>query len=336
MFTPLERVESLTGSKLMIKNIFQKLQKISIHGFFEGNKKVIPICLILIILIIIFASGGLPGFDFSETKQSKAAAAQALIPLQAARGPLLYDISQLEAAGLLMSLKYWEVFSYNDLLLIKHYYEEAGKEVEVTSFLDWEDIDIKMDGQTVKDPVTFYFDKERNEEEIYLASVLLLEGGAGPPTEPIGGWPEPPPAEPGKLQWPTGTTIVTSGFGYRIHPITGELKFHNGIDIGAYYEPVYAAADGTVVFTTQLSTGYGYFIAIRHEGLGLSTLYAHLNEYYVEPGDKVVAGQRIAKSGRTGSNTGPHLHFEVRNGLADNYRSYILLQPLNPLDYLPK
>ncbi|MDP2864563.1 MAG: M23 family metallopeptidase [bacterium] len=315
----------------MIKNIFQKLQKINSHGFFEENKKVIPICLILIILIIIFASGGLPGFDFSETKQSKAAAAQALIPLQAARGPLLYDISQLEAAGLLMSLKYEEVFDYNTLLLLKH-----DQEVEVTSFPDWENIDLEIDGRIIKDPVTFYLDKERNEEEIYLASVLLLEGNAGPPPGPIGGWPEPPPAELGKLQWPTGTAIVTSGFGYRIHPITGELKFHNGIDIGAYYEPVYAVADGTVVFTTQLSTGYGYFVAIRHEGLGLSTLYAHLSEYYVEPGDKVVAGQRIAKSGRTGSDTGPHLHFEVRNGLADNYRSYILLQPLNPLNYLSK
>lgn len=318
------------GSKLMIKNIFQKLQKISIHGFFEGNKKVIPICLILIILIIIFASGGLPGFDSSETKQSKAAAAQALIPLQAARGPLLYDISQLEAAGLLMSLKYEEVFDYNTLLLLKH-----DQEVEITSFPDWENIDLEIDGRIIKDPVTFYLDKERNEEEIYLALVLLLEGNAGPPPEPIDGWPEPIPIELGKLQWPTGTTIVTSGFGYRIHPITGELKFHNGIDIGAYYEPVYAVAAGTVVYSGSVGE-YGKIVIIRHDDLKISTAYAHLSEYYVEPGDKVVAGQRIAKSGRTGSNTGPHLHFEVRNGLADNYRSYILLQPLNPLNYLSK
>ena len=89
-----------------------------------------------------------------------------------AKIPLINDFSQLEAAGFLMSLKYWEAFSYNDLLSIKHYYEEAGEEVEVTSFPDWENIDIKIDSQIIKDPVTFYLDKEGNEDAIYLAATL--------------------------------------------------------------------------------------------------------------------------------------------------------------------
>jgi len=248
-----------------------------------------------------------------------------------AKIPLINDLSQLEAAGLLMSLKYEELFDYNTLLLLKH-----DQEVEVTSFPDWENVDLEIDGRIIKDPITFYLDKETNEEEIYLASVLRLGGDAGLPPEPIGGWPESPPVEAGKLQWPTATTRVTSGFGWRIDPIDHVRRFHNGIDIGAYYEPVYAAADGTVIATISSSTGYGNLVVIRHDNLELSTLYAHLSEYYVKPEDKVVAGQPIAKSGSTGRSTGPHLHFEVRNGLADNYRAYKLLQALNPLDWLSK
>ena len=84
---------------------------------------------------------------------------------------LLNDFSQLEAAGFLMS-KYEEVSTYNDLLSIKQYYEEVKKEVKIDSFPDWENIDLKMDGQIIKDPVTFYLDKEGNEDAIYLASTL--------------------------------------------------------------------------------------------------------------------------------------------------------------------
>jgi len=250
-----------------------------------------------------------------------------------AKIPLINDLSQLGAAGLLMSLKYEEVFTYNDLLSIKHYYEE----VEVTSFPDWENIDIKMDGQIVKDPVTFYLDKFRNEEEIYLASVLRLAGDAGLPPEPLGGWSEPPPAEPGKLQWPTATTEVTSGFGWRIHPIYGVLMFHNGIDISTNKErkPIYASADGIVVYRGYLG-GYGNLIIISHDDLELSTAYAHLSSYNVAFRDEVKAGQRIAISDNTGTSTGHHLHFEVRNGLADNWDAYKFLQPLNPLNYLSK
>ncbi len=202
---------------------------------------------------------------------------------------LINDLSQLEAAGLLMSLASG-VFEYGTRLNI-----ESFQEIEITSFPDWEDIDIKMNDKIAKDPVTFYLDKERNEQEIYLASVLRLAGDAGLPPEPLGGWPEPPPAEPGKLQWPTATTEVTSEFGWRIHPIYGVLMFHNGIDIGASYEPVYATADGTVIFAGLLG-GYGYLVVIKHDEL--ATLYAHLSKYSisVKRGDGVEAGQRIALS----------------------------------------
>ncbi|GAI20291.1 unnamed protein product, partial [marine sediment metagenome] len=199
-----------------------------------------------------------------------------------------------------------------------------------------------IDGQTIKDPVTFYLDKEGNEDAIYLASVLRWGGDTGFPPEPIGGWPETPPVKPGIVNWPTISRQISSYFGIRCDPIemlkTGKciLKHHNGIDIGVSYEPVYAAAAGTVVYSGSVG-GYGNIIIIRHDDLRtISTAYAHLFRSYVNLGARVVAGQLIATSGNTGYSTGPHLHFEVRNGLAEDLRSYLLLQPLNPLDCLSR
>ena len=127
----------------------------------------------------------------------------------------------------------------------------------------------------------------------------------------------------GRLVWPTTSRYITSYFGYRWHPIRGAYRFHSGIDIGNYYgEPIYAAADGVVIYAGWLD-GYGYTVIIDH-GSGVSTLYAHCSRLLVRKGDVVVAGQPIAKIGSTGISTGPHLHFEVRIGG----------RPVNPLRYL--
>ncbi len=117
---------------------------------------------------------------------------------------------------------------------------------------------------------------------------------------------------------------TTSGFGYRTSPFTGSKLFHEGIDIANNIgTPVYAPADGRVIFTGQRD-GYGRVLVINH-GYGLTTRYAHLSAFKVKVGDKVARGDHIAAVGNTGRSTGPHLHYEVRlNNIPQNPRRYIL------------
>lgn len=129
----------------------------------------------------------------------------------------------------------------------------------------------------------------------------------------------------GRFVFPTATgTPVTSEFGWRTHPITGERKFHSGIDFGASMgTPIYAADSGQVVSAGDKGNGYGNAVIIQHQG-NISTLYGHANELYVQEGQQVVRGQMIATVGSTGFSTGPHLHFEVRSyGVAQNPRPYL-------------
>ena len=115
----------------------------------------------------------------------------------------------------------------------------------------------------------------------------------------------------GALQWPCNSTIITSEFGYRIHPLTGIWTGHTGIDIGCnMYEPIYAAESGTVILAEEYG-GYGNAVVIDH-GNGLTTLYGHNEELYVSVGQKVSRGETIAGAGSTGWSTGPPLDFEVR------------------------
>ena len=122
---------------------------------------------------------------------------------------------------------------------------------------------------------------------------------------------------PGKLTFPT-KGILTSGFGNRISPISGTMRFHAGIDIGCDSgTPVVAAASGEVVQAGYLG-GYGYAVIIYHGG-GFSTVYGHLSKFAVSTGQKVQRNQIIGYVGSTGFATGPHLHFEVRiNGVLQN------------------
>ena len=104
---------------------------------------------------------------------------------------------------------------------------------------------------------------------------------------------------------------VTSGFGYRIHPITGSRSFHTGIDLAAPEGTPIVAAYGGTVQETGCTSGRGNYILLSH-GEGLQTLYCHLSEIQVQKGDAVAAGGTIGLVGSTGMSTGPHLHFELR------------------------
>ncbi len=104
---------------------------------------------------------------------------------------------------------------------------------------------------------------------------------------------------------------ITSGFGWRMHPVLGYERFHSGLDIGVDYgTPIHAADRGTVIFAGWYG-GYGNAVIIDHGG-NITTLYAHSSELYVVEGQNVQRGQAIAAVGSTGLSTGPHLHFEVR------------------------
>jgi murein DD-endopeptidase MepM/ murein hydrolase activator NlpD len=127
----------------------------------------------------------------------------------------------------------------------------------------------------------------------------------------------------GALSAPVSNPVVTSTFGYRVHPIFGDRRLHTGIDFRASTgTPITAARAGEVVFAGWRG-GYGNCTIIDHGG-GLATLYAHQSALKVEAGDVVSRGQVIGAAGSTGFATGPHLHFEVRvNGT-----------PTDPMPYL--
>ncbi|MDR3112516.1 MAG: M23 family metallopeptidase [Elusimicrobiota bacterium] len=120
---------------------------------------------------------------------------------------------------------------------------------------------------------------------------------------------------------------ISSHFGNRKHPITGELKDHKGVDIAvAHGTWISAAADGKVIFAGNNLRHYGKAVFIAHKH-GYVTHYGHLSHISVYRGQAVNAGQYIGKSGATGRVTGPHLHFTlIKNGEYVNPSDYIELE----------
>ncbi len=104
---------------------------------------------------------------------------------------------------------------------------------------------------------------------------------------------------------------VSSAFGWRSDPFTGKATFHKGVDLAAAYGTEVRAFGGGVVRSAGDRPGYGLTVVVDHGG-GRETLYAHLSSSAVAPGDRVEAGQAIARSGNSGRATGAHLHFEAR------------------------
>ena len=110
---------------------------------------------------------------------------------------------------------------------------------------------------------------------------------------------------------PPVTAPTTSVFGYRIHPIYNDIRFHYGTDFQVYNgDPIGAFAAGTVIAAQEFS-GYGNTVIIDH-GNGITSLYAHCSSIAVSYGEAVTKGQIIGRVGSTGNVTGPHLHFELK------------------------
>ena len=148
-------------------------------------------------------------------------------------------------------------------------------------------------------------------------------GEAGPAPAAPGAEPAPPSGGGGGLISPIPGAPITSPFGYRVHPIYGDSRLHTGVDMGASSgTPIRSAGDGVVV-TAEWYGGYGNATIIDH-GNGLATLYGHQSSIGVSAGQRVSQGQVIGRVGCTGSCTGPHLHFEVREDGT----------PVNPLNYI--
>ncbi len=132
---------------------------------------------------------------------------------------------------------------------------------------------------------------------------------------------------PSNESWmvPCYYTMLTSPFGYRVHPISGQYKMHSGVDLsGPTGTPIKASRSGTVTTATYGSSG-GYYVYINH-GDGFSSCYLHMTHYIVSPGQYVTKGQVIGYMGSTGASTGPHLHFGILyNGTYVNPASYIAI-----------
>lgn len=152
--------------------------------------------------------------------------------------------------------------------------------------------------------------KDPQYEELWAELLGGFEQGGGEVMSPDG-----TRAPTGTLQWPLPVAgTITSQFGHRVDPITGEVSSHTGTDIAcAEGTPILAAADGIVTVANGLDSwggSYGYYIQIDHGG-GLETLYAHCSAICVTTDQQVQVGQVIGYVGHTGRATGSHLHLEV-------------------------
>lgn len=117
---------------------------------------------------------------------------------------------------------------------------------------------------------------------------------------------------------------LSSGFGYRDHPLGGGTKMHKGVDLAANQGTKILAADNGTVIWSGWRGGYGYCIIIDHHN-GYTTTYGHCSKLVADVGDNVRRGDYIADVGSTGASTGPHLHFEVRQHD----------QPIDPVTFFP-
>ncbi len=231
----------------------------------------------------------------TEIEADKLEAEESRKELDAALAEL--DVARLEAEELL-----------NQLVATGEEYQRLLDEAE----------ERESEASATIDELEYAYDeaKEREYQE-WLAAQPKPE----PPTGGIAGAPN----NVDGVTWliPVNYTRFSSPFGYRIHPVYGDWRFHYGVDLSAPQgTPIIASRSGQVTTATYDSSS-GYYVSINHLD-GFSTRYLHMTHYIVEPGEYVVAGQIIGYCGSTGTSTGPHLHFSVYyNGTAVNPALYI-------------
>ena len=183
---------------------------------------------------------------------------------------------------------------------------ETGEETEEEVPYEWHILNVKLTATPLANLVVQRMSAEQKE----ICEILLQTKGNRQYVQNVFG-----------TNW---LPYVTSYYGYRVHPISGEKNYHTGVDIGmAQGTEILAGHDGTVTLAGNAG-GYGLCVAIEgeaYEGHNLTTKYGHCSQILVSVGQEVKAGDVIAKVGSTGNSTGPHLHLEV---LVDG-------QYLNPL-----
>ncbi|NJN48521.1 MAG: M23 family metallopeptidase [Alkalinema sp. RL_2_19] len=141
-----------------------------------------------------------------------------------------------------------------------------------------------------------------------------------PPRFPTDGFWSRPIAPRPKWHYPIAADHrITSRFGWRIHPISGDRRFHAGLDIAAATGTAVLAPTAARVVSAGRKGGYGLAIVLEHWDGETQTLYGHLSKILVQPGQAIQPGQIIGAVGSTGHSTGPHLHFEVRRRQAGQW-----------------
>jgi murein DD-endopeptidase MepM/ murein hydrolase activator NlpD len=182
----------------------------------------------------------------------------------------------------------------------------------------WQEMDLTVAAQTVQRSA---FPTAYAKWEGLANDVVSKLAGADISCEPLA---------TGPWTLPVSNYTLTSGFGYRVHPISGVMRLHTGMDMAAPTgTPVRALADG-IVESAGPSSGYGNLITIKHAN-GVETYYGHLSKIEVQPGQQVSVGELIGQVGSTGNSTGPHLHLEVRlNGEPTDPEPFLREKGLDP------
>ncbi len=175
-----------------------------------------------------------------------------------------------------------------------------------------------------------WLEEKENEQNKLLEEIAQTEkeyneakDKENPPSHP---GTKPPSSVTNGITWliPINYWYFSSAYGWREHhPLTGDRRFHHGVDLAAPEgTPIYASRSGTVTAATRNDTN-GFYVTINH-GDGFSTTYLHMTHYTVYAGQYVQAGQKIGECGNTGASKGNHLHFGIYyNGSSVNPAEYI-------------
>lgn len=196
--------------------------------------------------------------------------------------------------------------------------DEEGNSVKTTEYVTKKVLTvniIRLSAEQIIELYNFNVEQKKQLNELmsdgYTDLWNELIGGSGEIIMSGSSW-----VSKGYFTWPLPETFtITSYFGTRVDPISGEIKTHGGTDIAAPSgTPILAATDGTVVVASYDADGYGFYVKLKHDDT-YSTIYGHCSALLVSAGQIVKQGQVIAKVGSTGYSTGSHLHFEViQNG----------------------